>query len=193
MHLTYVPEDRWPVVVQQLQHPPEVLEHFYYLSELHIVLPCEAEGHLQSLVRNIHIPSPPPHMSVIVTSCRPLVFDEPPRWHVHYTQVTAGSGSSPLLSHQHLGPKVALNEVLLELSSTMSYRRTPRHRKLHLLQCPGEGHHISGRPYPYPVDPPHLGDADAMDSRHVRLYVQLRHCHTALGATHPRPLPLPKS
>ena len=58
---------------------------------------------------------------------------------MHSSQVPAGKRFRHLLDHRHLGPKMAVHEVLSELSSTMIYLWKPRHHTLHLLQHPGEG------------------------------------------------------
>ena len=50
----------------------------------------------------IAIVSPPsPYMSVPVVPLRPLVLDQPPCWHVHVTQVTAGKRPPPFLHHRY--------------------------------------------------------------------------------------------
>ena len=94
-HLPDVLEDCWTVIVQLVQRPPEVLEHFYSLNTLCSFLHCEAKGRPQALVRNLHIPSLPPHLSVLVTSRRPLVFDERPYGLCILHKSQWGSGSTP--------------------------------------------------------------------------------------------------
>ena len=116
-----VPEDLWPFVVQPIQCLTELLEKFYSLTAIQSVLPCEAKGHLRALVCNNHMPSSPPHLSVLVTLLYPPVFNEPPLWHVHFAQVTAGQQLQPLLNHQKLGPTVMVHEVFPESSCTMRY------------------------------------------------------------------------
>ena len=155
--------------------------------------PCEAEGRIRELFHNFHIPSPPPHLSVLFTSRGLLVFNEPPCWHVHSSQVILGQRFRPLLNHRHLVSKVAVLEVLSESSYTMRYHWTTRHQTLHLLKKSGERHNTSGRPSPYLIDPPYLGEAYAMYYYHVRLEVRCRHRHTALGATHRLLFPLIKT
>ena len=186
-------EDRWPVFVRPIQKSPEVLEDFDPLNEICLILPCEIERRPLALVCNCHIPPPPPHLDVLITSRRPLVLDDPPRWHVHSAQVTARQRFRPLLNHHHLGPGIEVHEVITKESCTMSYRRTPQQRTLQLLQHPGEGHHIGGWPSPYLVDPPCLGDAYAMDLRHVGLEVLFLHHHPALSETNQCLITLPKS
>ena len=47
-------------------------------------------------------------------SRRTLVSDEPPRWHMHSTQVTVGQQFHPHLDHLHIGSEVAVHEILAE-------------------------------------------------------------------------------
>ena len=109
------------------------------------------------------------------------------------TPSPSGQRFRPLLNHHHLGPGMEVHEVITKESCTMSYRRTPQQRTLQLLQHPGEGHHIGGWPSPYLVDPPCLGDAYAMDLRHVGLEVLFLHHHPALSETNQCLITLPKS
>ena len=67
---------------------------------------------------------------------------------MHSVQVKKGQQFLPLLDHHHLWLEVAVHEVLLESSRTMSYLQTLRHRTLHLLQHTEEGHHIFAPPPP---------------------------------------------
>ena len=111
LRLPGVPEYRWAVGIQPVQQPPKVLKHLYSLNALRLVLPYEAEVRLQSLVRNIHIPSPPPHMIVLVTSLRTLMFDEPPCCHVHSSQVTVEQRLHSLLNQSHIGPIIVVELI----------------------------------------------------------------------------------
>ena len=74
----------------------------------------------------IYIPSPPPHLHIPVSLCCPAVFLEPPCWHVHPTQVSAGKQLLPLLDHRYPRPKILEHEMLPQTSRIVCYRGATR-------------------------------------------------------------------
>ena len=75
---------------------------------------------------------------------------------------------------------------------TVEHRRASRHRASYQLEYPGKGHHICGQYLPFLINPPRLGEAEYMLTRHVLFGLRLRNHHSALGETYPQPLTHPK-
>ena len=89
------------------------LECVKSLDALHSVLPREAKDCLYVSNRDIHVLSTPPHLSVLISSLSPTLFDELPHWHLNSTQVTVGQRLLSLLHHCHLWLKLLVHKIFL--------------------------------------------------------------------------------
>ena len=97
--LTHVPKDWRTVVVRPVQDPPQLLKGINPLYALRVAFSCEAECCILASTQDCGVPPPPPYLRVPVAPLRPLVFEYPPRRHVHIAQVTAEKRLLTLLYH----------------------------------------------------------------------------------------------
>ena len=93
MGLPDIPKDLQPVIILQVQDPPQVLKSLNPLYATRFVFSCKAERSPLALSRNFNILPLPPYLRV------PLVFDYTTRWHVHTPQVIAGHWLPPVYYH----------------------------------------------------------------------------------------------
>ena len=92
------------------------------LKKLWSVLPRYTEGGPHTIFHYLRILSPPPYLRITIALCHPTVLNEPPLWHVHPQQVSAGQMFLSLMDHCYPILKMLEHEMFLQPSWTVYYR-----------------------------------------------------------------------